>query len=158
MGYSTRFEGSVSVTPPLNRHERTYLRKFAGTRRTDRTRGPYFVGGSNIHGRGDDSDVLDQDRPPAGQPSLWCGWIPARDGSALAWDGIEKFHDADVWMRYLIDHFLRPGAHAQGRNGFGRFTFDHVIDGTIHAQGEDPDDIWDLIVTNNAVRVTYAET
>jgi hypothetical protein len=158
MGYTTVFEGSVRVTPPLNRHERAYLRKFARTRRMDRTKGPYFVGGSDIDGRGNDTDVLDFDRPAAGQPSLWCGWVPTRDGTAIVWDGVEKFHDADDWMRYLIDHFLRPGALAQGRDGFRRFTFDHTVDGLIHARGEDPDDIWDLTVTANTVTVSYSES
>ena len=36
MGYTTEFEGSVSISPPLNAHEISYLRKFAASRRMDR--------------------------------------------------------------------------------------------------------------------------
>ena len=36
MGYTTEFDGSVSISPPLNAHEIAYLRKFAASRRMDR--------------------------------------------------------------------------------------------------------------------------
>ncbi|WP_068059229.1 hypothetical protein [Nocardia xishanensis] len=156
MGYTTDFEGSVTVTPPLNETERAYLLRFADTRRMDRTSGPYFVDGTDGqwgHGQGHDSDIRDYNCPPEGQPSLWCQWVPTEDGTAIEWDGGEKFHEADVWMRYLIDHFLRSGARAEGHPGFEGFTFDHVVNGVIHAQGEDSDDTWDLVVTDNAVTV-----
>ncbi|MGW2255690.1 hypothetical protein ACWCXH_36885, partial [Kitasatospora sp. NPDC001660] len=45
MGYHTEFTGRIDVVPPLNESERTYLRKFARSRRMDRDTGPYFVGG-----------------------------------------------------------------------------------------------------------------
>jgi hypothetical protein len=32
MGYTTEFDGSVSISPPLNAHEIAYLRKFAASR------------------------------------------------------------------------------------------------------------------------------
>ena len=51
MGYTTEFEGSVGISPPLNAHEIAYLRKSAASRRMDRTRGPYFVDGSGPSGR-----------------------------------------------------------------------------------------------------------
>jgi hypothetical protein len=38
MGYTTEFDGSVSISPPLNAHEIAYLRKFAASRRMDRAR------------------------------------------------------------------------------------------------------------------------
>ena len=40
MGYTTEFDGSVSISPPLNADEIAYLRKFAASRRMDRTRVP----------------------------------------------------------------------------------------------------------------------
>ena len=52
MGYTTEFDGSVSISPPLNAHEIAYLRKFAASRRMDRARGPYFVDGSGPFGQG----------------------------------------------------------------------------------------------------------
>lgn len=46
MGYTTTFEGSVSVVPPLNDQEIEFLNKFAETRRMRRNSGPYFVDGT----------------------------------------------------------------------------------------------------------------
>lgn len=162
MGYTTEFDGSVAVTPPLNEAEITYLNDFGDTRRMDRANGPYYAKARN-HGVSsinelngfNDKDVRNQNQPPAGQPGLWCQWRPTEDGAGLEWDGSEKFYAAEEWMRYLIDHFLRPGAlaldspHADPR--FEDFTFDHVVNGEIIAQGEDPEDRWKLVVTDNVV-------
>jgi hypothetical protein len=66
MGYTTEFDGSVSISPPLNAHEIAYLRKFAASRRMDRARGPYFVDGSGPSGQGHDDDIRDINKPPGG--------------------------------------------------------------------------------------------
>ena len=155
MGYTTYFDGAVEIAPALNEAERDYLRAFSETRRMNRERGPYFVGGSGFHGQGHDPDVTNLNQPPAGQPGLWCHWVPDEDGGLLLWDESEKFYEAEHWMAYHIDHFLRPGAEA-GRTGdpqFEQFSFDHILNGEIEAQGEDPDDKWLLRVTDNAVTV-----
>lgn len=156
MGYTTDFEGTITVEPPLNPAEIAYLRKFAGTRRMDRANGPYYTGGTGYAGQGRDEDVRNYNAPPAGQPGLWCQWVPTDDGTGIEWDQGEKFYEAEAWMRYLIDHFLKDGAEAQGQPGFESFLFGHVLNGTITAQGEDPGDRWDLVVTDNVVsRVDY---
>jgi hypothetical protein len=159
MGYTTDFYGEVNVTPPLNEAERTYLRKFAETRRMDRERGPYFVDGTGDFGQGHDPDIRNFNGPPAGQPSLWCQWVPNEDGTAIEWDGQEKFYESEAWMAYVIDHFLKPGAEASkvGDPQFAGFTFDHVCNGTIEAQGEQHDDKWRLVVEDNIVRVQSAK-
>jgi hypothetical protein len=108
MGYTTEFDGSVSISPPLNAHEIAYLRKFAASRRMDRARGPYFVDGSGPFGQGHDDDIRDFNKPPAGQPGLWCWWEPTKDGTAIKWNGVEKFYNSEEWMTYLIDLFLKP--------------------------------------------------
>ena len=90
MGYSTEFDGSVSIAPPLNAHEIAYSRKFAASRRMDRARGHYFVDDSGPLGQGHDDDIRDSNKPPAGQPGLWCWREPAKDGTALKWNGVEK--------------------------------------------------------------------
>ena len=168
MGYTTEFTGSVTVEPPLNPAEIAYLRAFADSRRMSRERGPYFVNGDGFRGQSQDSDVKGYNRPPAGQPGLWCQWVPAVDGTGIEWDGGEKFYAAEEWMRYLIDHFLKPGAEAQRAMGpssdpvalnlasnyevwFAGFTFDHVVNGTIDAQGERGEDRWRLVVKDNVV-------
>lgn len=155
MGYDTRFEGVVTVDPPLNFAERAYLRLFASTRRMDRGNGPYFVDGTGFSGQGHDGDIIDYNSPPGGQPGLWCKWAPSDDGTEIAWTGAEKFYHAEAWMKYLIDHFLKPGAEALQSSDarFADFTFDHVVNGEIAAYGEDPTDQWRLVVRDNGVAV-----
>jgi hypothetical protein len=153
MGYTTEFTGSVAVVPPLNLSEITYLRKFNETRRMSRTRGPYYVGGGGYMGQDREEDVLDYNNPDPTQPGLWCKWMPTEGGDAIEWDGNEKFYCSEEWMVYLIDHFLKLGAAAasSGEQQFTGFTFDHVVNGVIEAQGEDADDMWRLVVKDNVV-------
>jgi hypothetical protein len=82
MGYTAEVDGRVSVSPPLDSHEIAYLRKFAASRRMDRTRGPYFVDGSGPFGQGRDDDTQNFNKPPAGQPGLWCQWEPTEGATA----------------------------------------------------------------------------
>lgn len=166
MGYTTDFEGSVTVTPPLNPYEISYLKKFAESRRMYRQHGPYFIGGG-FFGQDHEADIIDYNSPPPEQHSLWFHWVPDEYGTAIEWDGGEKFHNANEWMTYLIDTFLKPGAAVAselanpvpGRvyaEEFEHFTFDHVLNGVIEAQGEDADDRWRLVVTANTVTVQKA--
>jgi hypothetical protein len=159
MGYTTDFQGTINIEPPLNESERAYLNKFAETRRMDRENGPYFVGGTEDFGQGRDSDIQNYNAPPADQPGLWCQWVPTDDGAGLEWDGGEKFYDSPEWMTYLIENFLKPNARASHSNDpqFADFSFDHICNGIIEAQGEDPDDRWRLVVDNNNVRVQAAK-
>jgi len=81
--------------------------------------GAYFVGGLGLRGQDADPSVTDHNTPPgqlsyggvenefrdryeerqrrieAGecQPGLWCQWIPSDDGTAIEWDGGEKFYE-----------------------------------------------------------------
>jgi hypothetical protein len=162
MGYTTEFEGSVNISPPLNAHEIAYLRKFARSWRMDREFGPYFVDGSGFKGQGDDPDIRNGGPPPPEQPGFWCEWEPTEDGTAIKWNGGEKFYDSVEWMTYLIDTFLKPGAAlaselaspVPGRHYPGElrhFTFDHELNGILNAQGEEEEDQWQLAVTGNAV-------
>lgn len=163
MGYTTDFSGQISVEPPLNAEEIAFLKAFNETRRVKRERGPYFVGDydsgvwhadGKAKSPGEQDDVVDSNRPPEGQPGLWCQWVPTDDGEFIEWDGGEKFYESVAWMEYIIDHFLKPGAEAFKSSDpqFNKFTFDHICNGEIEAQGEDPDDIWKLVVENNSVR------
>ncbi|GAA2360977.1 hypothetical protein Cme02nite_38440 [Catellatospora methionotrophica] len=147
MGYTTDFEGTVAIDPPLNPAEIEFLREFARSRRMNRPDGPYSTRDYSYGELGG----TDYNRCAEGQPSLWCDWEPTADGRGIEWNGMEKFHDAHIWMAYLIDNFLKDGGHAQGQIGFEDFTFDHHLNGVIKAQGEDPNDAWDLIVGANRV-------
>lgn len=159
MGYTTEFQGTINIEPPLNESEIAYLNKFADTRRMDRESGPYFVDGSGYFGQSEDADIRNYNEPPSGQPGLWCKWVPAADAAGLEWDGREKFYDAPEWMTYLIEHFLKHNAKARYSSNpqFAGFSFDHTCNGIIEAQGEDPDDRWRLVVDNNSVRVQAAK-
>lgn len=161
MGYTTEFEGKVTIDPPLNAKEVKYLTKFNETRRMDRENGPYFVGGTGPYGQGDDPDVRDHNSPPEGQPGLWCQWTPGDvveddmgepvSASSLEWDGGEKFYYATEWMRYLIDHFLSHEPLAKLNNKHFDFLQGHTVNGTIYAEGEDPGDNWKIVVKDNIV-------
>lgn len=164
MGYTTEFFGSVKVDPPLNKEEIEYLYKFADTRRMNRKKGPYFVGGSGFAGQGMDEDIIDYNTPPEGQPGLWCQWIPViseKDengnpvsANGIEWDGGEKFYNAPEWMQYIIDHFIGPEPIAKKVDP-ENFSFlqGHDVNGEIEAQGENYDDHWLLVVKDNVVSV-----
>ena len=70
-------------------------------------------------------------------PGIWCDWEVAEDGGEMGWNGNEKSYEMETWMVYLIQNFL------QG----------HVLNGTLSAQGEEPDDMWLLHVEDNVVKV-----
>ena len=149
MGYTTKFKGFVTIDPPLNVQEIKFLNDFSNTRRMERNNGPYFVEGTGFMGQGDDADVVNSNCPPEGQPGLWCQWIPSKNGTRLKWDGSEKFYDAKEWMTYIVDHFLRPDAHALGK--VEGLSCNHSVSGVIHASGEDRTDRWTLVVKDNQV-------
>lgn len=148
MGYHTEFDGEISIEPALNQEEIDYLNAFADSRRMNRTKGPYHIGNGE-YGQDHEDDIINYNRPPMGQPGLWCHWIPTKDGKMLVWNGAEKFYDSAEWMQYLIDHFLSPIAIAKTELPF--LQANHVLNGKINAQGEEPSDIWQLVVENNVV-------
>lgn len=154
MGYTTDFWGEVTVSPPLDTSEIDFLNRFAGSRRMNRKKGPYFAEPGGNYGQDRTDDIINYNDPPPGQPGLWCQWIPSDDGKTIGWDGGEKFYNSVEWMQYIIDHFLRPGAIAKAELPF--LQANHVVSGIIDAQGEEPDDRWRLVVTNNKVTQQYA--
>lgn len=158
MGFTTVFWGAVRIDPPLNRRERSYLRRFAATRRQRTSAGPYHAEPGGLFAwRRRRPEILERNTPPEGQPNLWCQWVPTGDGAALRWDGREKFYDGAAWMRYLVDHFLRPGALAAvaGDPRLAGFTFDHRCDGTVFALAA-PESVlvgaWRIEVADGVVR------
>jgi hypothetical protein len=150
MGYTTTFCGEFKVDPPLSKAEIDYLEKFSRSRRMHRKSGPYFVDGKGEFGS-NDPDVIDQNTPPKGQPGLWCQWVPSEDGKEIHWDDGEKFYEADDWIRYLIEHFLKPGAKAVGK--VPGIVGGHIVSGWVEAQGEEDGDLWAIDVKSNKVRI-----
>lgn len=158
MGYTTDFEGAVEVEPPLNKDEISFLKDLVESRRMHRLRGPLYVLGASDHfGNEDRSDVVDYNRPAVTQPGLWCQWEPSDDGYLIHWDGNEKFYYSVEWMQYIIENLLSEAGrdyveyHHSGDPRLDKFTFNHVVNGEIHAQGEDEDDTWKLVVKDNIV-------
>ena len=52
-----------------------------------------------------------------GQLDRACRWEPCPHGCCLSWNSHDKFHAGVVWMHYLIDHLLGPGARARTSTG-----------------------------------------
>lgn len=165
MGYTTDFTGQFDLDKPLTDNHRTYLRSFSDSRRMKRnvpfleakfrnnstdvpdyadplmraagldlgpegayyTRKPHYT----------DPSVKDYNEPPTGQPGLWCDWHPTADGTAIVWNGAEKFYHYVEWLQYLITHFLAP--------------WGYKLNGEVEWQGESDGDVGTIRVTNNTV-------
>lgn len=129
MGYSTEFEGSFLITPPIAPEHANYIRSFNETRHmklkeneaenlSDSAResadlplgieGAYFANPSFSNFGSKAPFVLDHNHPPTGQPGLWCQWTVPLGSSTLEWDEGEKFYEWVAWLRYLIEHFFGP--------------------------------------------------
>jgi hypothetical protein len=157
MGYTTDFLGHFEITPGLNAAERKYLTAFGESRRWDRPAGPYAVPDhpvlEDVSGdRPDDREACN--RPPAGQPQLYCQWRVCPLGCCLSWDGHEKFYEPTGWLECLIAHFLAPGADASHTDDpqFADFTFDHVVNGVVAACRRDTRRLWTITARDNVVR------
>jgi hypothetical protein len=88
--------------------------------------------------------VVDYNEPSAGQPGLWCLWVPTPDGAGIEWNQVEKFYNYDQWLQYLIDQFLQP--------------WGYTVSGSVRWSGEREEDVGILEVTGNVVRARVGET
>jgi hypothetical protein len=138
MGYPTDFIGHIEVVPPLSVPEQDYLHVFGASRRHPRRSVPYAVP-NRPHG--DD-----------GHPGSWCQWMPNCDGRCITHNGADRSHAPAEWLRYVIDHFLRPGAHGVSPSAeFRAFTFDHVCNGIVAACRRDTAKLFLIRVEDNVV-------
>jgi len=164
MGYQTVFDGEFKLNKPLKKKQIEYLKKFAETRRMKRNsieteklpdpvrkavklpigvEGGYFVGDTEDFGQGRTPDIIDYNSPPNGQPGLWNQWVPNEDGTAITWDGGEKFYSYVEWLRYIIGHFLAP--------------WGYVLNGEVTWSGEEQGDVGIIICKNNKVAVKHGK-
>ena len=63
--------------------------------------------------------------------------MPNEEGTAIAWDGGEKFYGYVEWIAYLIEHFLEP--------------WGYKVNGTVEWDGEERGDIGRIRVEDNMV-------
>jgi hypothetical protein len=153
MGYTTDFIGHIDITPSLNEDEIAYLSAFSKSRRFACAGGPYDVPGNPRAEEYDESNRDAYSITAPGQPGLWCDWVPCWDGCCLSHNGMEKFYQPTRWLRYLIEHFLRPGAAASssGSAHFAGFTFDHVLEGMVVGCRRDNKELYAIISCKNRV-------
>lgn len=160
MGYTTDFEGVLTLDKPLTEAQAEYLRKFNNTRRIKRDEGitqgledevrmaaglpvgdegGFYVGSTAPYGqdRYDAPGVLDSNQPPIGQPGLWCQWTIGEKNDTIEWDQGEKFYSYHEWLFYLIEHFLKP--------------WGYVVNGSIDWEGEDSSDVGTIVVVDNVI-------
>ena len=146
MGYTTDFSGRFELDKPLAPKMKKFLTMFNETRRMKRNvdeafgiDGEFFVFGTGSYGQDNDNTIVDFNQQPSTQPSLWCQWVPTEDGTAIEWDGGEKFYAYSEWLFYLITKILAP-------NGY-------TLNGTVIWQGEETGDVGKIHVVNNVVTV-----
>lgn len=115
MGYSTSFEGQIEFSRELTIREYRTLTKM--------NQSPEYCEQFT-----DTPDTI---------PASYMQWASNEDGTALVWDGGEKFYDYIHWLRWLVKHFFKP-------NGI-------VLNGTIKWQGEEIGDLGVITVVENKV-------
>ncbi|MBF2062855.1 MAG: hypothetical protein IGS39_00235 [Calothrix sp. C42_A2020_038] len=155
MGYTTVFTGNFQFDHPLFDFQALYLIEFARTRRVKRDKaklttvpdpgrdavgltlgeeGCYFINESHYLAG---ASVIDENRPPKGQPGLYCQWQPTFDGCGIEWNGQEKFYRYVEWLQYLIVNFFTP--------------WGYQLSGTVKWVGEIESDSGQIIVENNCI-------
>ena len=66
-----------------------------------------------------------------------------QDGTAITWNGAEKFYEYDKWIRYLIASFLEP--------------WGYTVNGDVRWAGEERGDVGVISVRRNNVRIAPIE-
>lgn len=77
-----------------------------------------------------------QNKPPQGQPFLWCFWRLDEDGVTFRYvDQEYELYYCSAWLTYLIDHFFLP--------------WGYTLNGSMFWQGDDVKDRGVIEVKNN---------
>ena len=82
MGYSTDFEGAMTLTPELTKEQVAIINEFCDERH----------GGPTM--------------PFPNMPGFWCNW--ETNGTKLYWNQSEKSYDMAEWLELLIEKFFEP--------------------------------------------------
>lgn len=116
MGYQTDFRGELEFSEKLDSEQKAQIHEFSEQRH----------GGNMNHF--------------PGMPGFWCNWDANEEGTALSWNGAEKFYDYVEWLQYLIDNFFNP--------------WGIKLNGEIDWRGEEWDDQGTIKVTDSKVEVS----
>lgn len=144
MGYTTDFMGRFELNKPLDEETKTYLTKFATTRRMARRLPPeygiegefYVDGKDDIFNSHKDETIINVNEPPRTQPSLYCQWIPSHCGKYIEWDEGEKFYYYVEWLRYIQESLLKPRGY-------------RLVGGKVNWRGEDFNDMGTITITKD---------
>ena len=144
MGYTTEFNGRFNLNKQLDDVTFNFLKKLNETRRMARkvdtkygVEGEFYVDGTGNFGQGKEPNIIDYNKEPKTQPSLWCSWTPTDDRLHIEWDGSGKFYGYIEWIEYIISKVLAPRGY--------------IVNGSVKWRGEDFDDTGVLEVHDNNV-------
>lgn len=157
MGYNIVFSGNINIDPPLSASEKRYMDEFCASKRVLRESGPYCVpfvleqASEKVKKDFEEKDVIDSLSPAVGQPGLWCKWAVNEKGTSIKWNGGENFYNAQIWMKYLIEHFLGTEPVSKDLEERMSFMKGHILNGIIYAIGEGSLDVWCIKVHNGEV-------
>ena len=159
MSYEIEYAGQFDLNTPLTEAHRAYLDRFSSTRRMKRNveelaltpdpirmaallpngpEGAYFVGSSAFMGQDMDApSVIEPDKPPTGQPGLWCVWSPNPEGTAIGCWEPSPVYEFSEWLQYLITNFLIP--------------WGYTVSGEVTLTGDDEAELGKIVVVENRV-------
>lgn len=162
MGYETEFYGQLKFDKPPDPAHKQYLNDFFRSRRMMRcatktsnladpvreavklpvgNHGCYYVGSANNDfGQDHDDSVLDYNKPPKDQPSLWCDMYVTDTYIGFS---SGKFYNYLDWLSYVIENFIKP--------------WGYKLNGAIEWSGEDRSDMGKITVRDNVVSVSRAK-
>ena len=154
MGYTTEFRGKFTVDREVDDETFKLLRGLAETRRMRRggldaqygLDGEFYIDPQGDFGQSDkplEGTIVDSNKPPRSQPSLWCQWTIEEDRKTICWDGGEKFYYYVEWIKYLINSILAPK--------------DYKVNGSVQWRGEEFGDDGIIVVVDNKVTINRGE-
>lgn len=162
MGYTTEFYGEIKVFPALSEKEQAFFKNFSQTRRVVRehaNQGKYFLSDGTDNFGQNTKNIIENNKPPEGQPGLWCHWVSNKNGN-IEWSGAEKFYSAEEWVVYFVEHFFKKDSFMKINEPetYAKYGFqEHNLNGVIYAKGEEPGDLWKIIVRDNDVFFAQGE-
>lgn len=159
MGYDMTFRGHFEFDKKLEPDFEAYLQNFSRTKHVIRDVETYksanpnwksvgFEGNLGTNGEYiADEDiypsigVIDVNSYPRTCPGVWCRWTVTEsilgDKSYLEWNECDQYFDYIGWLKYLINHFIKPKGY--------------TLNGQVMYFGDNEDDVGIITITDNTV-------